>query len=41
MNFDEIFDKIRNRTWMPISDSELVDMIVNANMNGTLENNDK
>ena len=41
MNFDEIFDKIRNRTWIPISDTELVDMIVNANMNGTLENNDK
>lgn len=41
MNFDEIFDKIRNRTWIPISDTELVDMIVNANMNGTIDDEEK
>ncbi|WP_182426983.1 hypothetical protein [Clostridium sp. AF34-10BH] len=41
MNFDEIFDKIRNRTWIPISDTELVNMIVNANMNGTIDDEEK
>ena len=41
MNFDEIFDRIRNRTWIPISDTELVDMIVNANMNGTIDDEEK
>ena len=38
---DEIFDRIRNRTWIPISDTELVDMIVNANMNGTIDDEEK
>lgn len=41
MNFDEIFDRIRNRTWIPIFDTELVDMIVNANMNGTIDDEEK
>ena len=41
MNFDEIFDKIRNRTLIPISDTELVDMIVNANMKGTIDDEEK
>ena len=41
MNFDEIFDRIRNRTWIQISDTELVDMIVNANMNGTIDDEEK
>ena len=41
MNFDEIFDRIGNRTWIPISDTELVDMIVNANMNGTIDDEEK
>lgn len=28
MNFDEIFDRIRNRTWIPISDTELVGLMM-------------
>ena len=41
MNFHEIFDRIRNRIWIPISDAELVDMIVEAHMKGTIDNEEK
>lgn len=39
--FNEIFDRIRNRIWIPISDTELVEMIVIANMNGTIDDEEK
>lgn len=41
INFNEIFDRLRNRIWIPISDEEMVDMIVNAHMSGTIDGEER
>ena len=41
MNFDEIFERLRNRTWLPMADMDAVDMIVKSHMNGDIDDDEK
>lgn len=41
MNFDEIFDRLKNRIWLPMADMGAVDMIVKAHMNGDIDDEEK
>ncbi len=37
MDFDAIFDRLKNRIWIPMSDVEAVDMIAKANMDSNID----
>jgi len=41
MNFDEIFERLKNRIWLPMSETEAVDMIVKSHMNGDIDDEEK
>ena len=41
MDFDAIFNRIRNRVWVPISNEEMVDIIVNAYMSQIIDDEEK
>lgn len=41
MDFDAIVDRLKNRIWIPMSDAEAVDMIIKANMDGSIDDEEK
>lgn len=41
MNFDDIFARLKNRIWLPMSEMDAVDMIVEANLNGNIDDEEK
>lgn len=41
MSFDEIVERLKNRIWLPMSEADAVDMIVKANMNGNIDDEEK
>lgn len=41
MTFNDIFERIRSRIWISISDTELVDMILNAYDAGNIDEEEK
>ncbi|MDE6053392.1 MAG: hypothetical protein K2G55_06475 [Lachnospiraceae bacterium] len=41
MNFDEIFDRLKNRVWIPMSNMDAVDMIINSYVDGNIDDEEK
>lgn len=41
MDFDNIFDRLKNRIWMPMSDMDAVDMIINSYVDGNIDDEEK
>lgn len=41
MEFDVIYERLKNRIWKPLSDAEAVDMIVESYMNEDIDNEEK
>lgn len=41
MDFNSIFQRLHNRIWNPLSDTDAVDMIVEAYMNGNIDDEEK
>ena len=41
MDFNSIFERLRNRIWNPLSETDAVDMIVDSYMNGNIDDEEK
>lgn len=43
VNFNDIFEELKTRKseWFPMSDTDAVELIVNANMNGYINDEEK
>lgn len=41
MDFDALFNRLKNRIWSPISDEEIVDMIIKAYMSKNINDEEK
>ena len=41
MDFNNIFDKLKNRIWTPTSDFEMVEMIEKAYISETIDDDEK
>lgn len=41
MNFDNIFDRLKNRGWSPMSDMDAVDMIIKSYIEGDIDEEEK
>ena len=41
MEFNDIFLRLRNRVWSPMSDMDAVDMIIESYMDGYIDDDEK
>ena len=41
MDFDAIIERLKNRLWIPMSDTDAVDMIMESYMNGNIDEEEK